>query len=64
MSFPTPADPPSVDNVGVQEDGPGPCEFVIFHGSPNPESSNFGPDEYCEEDGVMDGYCEGHYPWT
>lgn len=51
------------DYIGVEADGPGRCEFVIFHGSPNPESANFGPDEYCEEVGDHDGFCEAHWVW-
>lgn len=52
------------DYIGVEGDGPGRCEFVIFRGSPNPESANFGPDEQCEEDGDIDGFCKAHAPWV
>ena len=57
------ADAGQVDVIGTEADRPGPCEYVIFHGSPNPDSSNFGPDEYCEEDGDHDGFCEAHWVW-
>lgn len=50
--------------VGVEPDGPTPdrCAFVIFSGSPNPDSANFGPDEQCEEDALPgEDYCDSHY---
>jgi hypothetical protein len=50
--------------VETMED-PQPCAFVVFVGSPNPESSRFGPDEMCEYDAEPgQDYCSGHLPWT
>jgi len=37
------------------------CAAVMYYGSRNPDSPNFGPDEYCEEDAVPgEEYCEHH----
>lgn len=41
------------------------CEFVIFSGSPNPDSANFGPPEFCEEYAEPgESYCSAHLPFT
>lgn len=37
------------------------CAFIVDHGSPNPDSASFGPDEYCEEEALPDEeYCQFH----
>lgn len=37
------------------------CTFIIYHGSRNPDSANFGPDEYCEEEAAEDEeFCSQH----
>lgn len=38
-----------------------PCAFVVHHGSRNPDSPAFGPDDVCGEDSMPGGdYCERH----
>ncbi len=44
-----------------EDDEPRMCNAVVFYGSHNPDSANFGPDEYCENDAEPDSdYCAGH----
>ena len=48
-----------------EEPEPEPCSFVVFTGSPNPDSPRFGPDEFCEGDAIDGtGYCAAHLPWA
>lgn len=45
----------------AHEGRPTGCAHVTFQGSRNPDSPNFGPDEYCEEYAVYDSdFCSEH----